>query len=304
MIARAVGCLALLALLVGCTPSPSTASEPEIFDEGTVTANAIEVGGLSRTYLVHEPADAVPGEALPLLIVFHGAGADAVGAERVTGFTADANDDGFLVAYPNGTKANAIDGELAWNAGACCGRAKADNVDDVGFVMAMIAELSAEYPVDASRIFLVGFSNGGMLSYRLACQFADAFAGIAVVGGALNYSPCKPTSPVSVLIVHGTTDATVPYGGGPTNDRTAARFGQWNNTSVEFATDFWTGTDRCESDPVTSTEDPLATDSYLSCAAGSRVEVATIAGGTHSWPRLESIGVDASELVLEFFGLN
>lgn len=304
MIARVVGCLALLALLGGCVPTPSVATTPDIFDDGTMQANTIAVGGLTRTYLVHEPAGAVHGVPLPLLIVFHGAGANAAKAERVTGFTADANDDGFLVAYPNGTAANAIDGELAWNAGACCGVPKADNVDDVAFVMAMIAELGSEYAVDPERIFLVGFSNGGMLSYRLACQYGNAFAGIAVVGGALNYSPCRPPTPVSVLIVHGTTDATVPYGGGPTNDRTAARFGQWSNSSVEFATEFWLETDRCELDAVSITEDPLAIDSYLDCALGSRVQVATIAGGTHTWPRLESSGVDASELILEFFDLN
>ena len=304
MIARVIGCLAGLALLAGCTPTPSPTTVSGVFDDGTVQTNVIQVGGLPRTYLVHEPADALPGELLPLLIVLHGAGGDGDRAERTTGFTADANDDSFLVAYPNGTTANAIDGELAWNAGACCGLAKTNNIDDVGFVMAMLAELEAIYPVDASRVFLVGFSNGGMLSYRLACEHGDVFAGVAVVAGALNYSPCQPPSPVSVLIVHGTTDATVPYGGGPTNARTATRFGQFTSTSVEFATDFWTGTDKCESDPVSTTEDPLALDSYLDCALGSRVEVATIAGGTHAWPRLESAGVDASELILEFFGLN
>jgi polyhydroxybutyrate depolymerase len=304
MIARVVGCLALLALLGGCTPAPQPEAALEIFDEGTVQTNVIDVDGVPRTYLIHEPVDTTPGALVPLLIVLHGAGGDGARAERTTGITADANDDGFLVAYPNGTAANTVEGELSWNAGACCGQAKVANVDDVGFLMAMIAELEASYSVDPSRVFLVGFSNGGMLSYRLACEHADAFAGIAVVAGALNFSPCKPPSPVSVLIVHGTADATVPYRGGPTNDRTAARFGQWTNTSVEFATDFWTGTDKCEADPLSTTEEPLAVDSYLDCTLGSRVEVATIAGGTHSWPRLESAGVDASELILEFFGLN
>lgn len=303
MIAR-VGGLALLAVLAGCTPTPSEATSSEIFNDGSVQTNAIDVGGVSRTYLLHEPAGVAPGVSVPALIVFHGAGADAVKAERVTGFTADANDDGFLVAYPNGTPANAIDGELAWNAGACCGLPRVDDVDDVAFVMAMIAELVAEYSVDPERVFLAGFSNGGMLSYRLACEYGNAFAGIAVVGGALNYTPCEPPTPVSVLIVHGTTDATVPYGGGPTNDNTAARFGQWNNTSVEFATEFWLDNDRCESDAVSTSQDTLALDSYLDCALGSRVQVATIAGGTHTWPRLESSGVDASELILEFFDLN
>ena len=304
MLSRALGCLVLLAVLAGCTPAAPDDAAPDIFTEGTVKANSIEFDGLTRSYLVHEPAEPPPGQLLPLLIVFHGAGGDAVRAETATGFTADANDDNFIVAYPNGTPANDVEGELSWNAGECCGLAKTNNLDDVGFVMAMIAELEAEHPVDPARVYLAGFSNGGMLSYRLACTHGDQFAGIAVVGGALNFSPCEPPGPVNVLIMHGTSDATVPYGGGPTNDRTAARFGQWHNTSVEYATRFWTENDNCELDPVSTSEDPLATDSYLDCTLGSRVEVATIAGGTHTWPRIETSGVDASELILEFLALN
>lgn len=300
MIARAAGCVLLVALLFGCAQSP----EPVVLTDGLVQASTIEVGGVERVYFVHEPAAVAADALLPVLIVFHGAGGDAIRAEHTTGFTADANDDGFLVVYPNGTQATEVAGELSWNAGACCGLAKNNAVDDVAFVRAMVEQLELDYLVDSARIYLTGFSNGGMLSYRLVCEASDLFAGIAVVGGALNYADCSPSNPVSVLIVHGTTDATVPYLGGPTNDRTASRFGQWQNTSVDFARAFWTGNDGCEADPISVTEEKLTTESYLGCALDSRVEVATIDGGTHTWPRTESSGVDASALVLNFFDLS
>ncbi|HEU5288070.1 MAG TPA: prolyl oligopeptidase family serine peptidase, partial [Candidatus Limnocylindria bacterium] len=208
-----------------------------------------------------------------------------------------------VVAYPNGTAANAVAGELAWNAGGCCGLASSGNVDDVGFVLAMIADLQQTYPIDASRIYLAGYSNGGMMSYRLACEHAELFAGIAVVSGALNYSPCEPSRPLSVLIVHGTGDLTVPYDGGETNARTAARFGQWFNTPVEFATAFWTENDDCDAQAQRTGSPPITTDVYPDCADGTRVEVVTIDRGTHTWPRTDSLGVDGAELVLDFFGL-
>jgi len=241
---------------------------------------------------------------MPLLIMFHGAGGDASKAERATGFSDDAIAQDFVVAYPNGTQANSIEGELAWNAGTCCGLARSGEIDDVSFILAMIDELEATYPIDPQRIYLAGFSNGGMMSYRLACEHGDLFAGVAVVSGALNYSPCAPAVPLSVLIVHGRLDVTVPYNGGETNDRTASRFGQWNNSSVALATEFWRVHDKCGEDAVVATDELTTTEAYLGCNNGTTVSVVTIGDGTHTWPRVDTLGVDGSELILEFFALN
>ncbi len=301
MLSRVLAVVAVLALLSGCSPSPA-ADDGRLASEGSERTNVIQVGGVDRSYIVRAPDDVA--EPLPLLIMFHGAGGDAARAERATAFTDLALAGNFVVAYPNGTQANSIEGELAWNAGTCCGLARSGNVDDVSFVLAMITELQAAYPIDATRIYLAGFSNGGMMSYRLACEHGDLFAGIAVVSGALNYSPCAPPVPVSVLVMHGTADLTVPYDGGETNDRTASRFGQWNNTSVEYATSFWTEHDDCDEDAVVTETEFATTDTYPDCTDDAEVEVVTIAEGTHTWPRVDTLGVDGSELVLSFFGLN
>ena len=301
MLVRVLGTIAILALLAGCTPSNSGAQDPD----GAIGIDqyaTIPVGDLTRSYLLRTPdePDAAPR---PLLIMIHGAGGNAARAEEATGFTDAVATNDMLVAYPNGTAANTVEGELAWNAGACCGLARADNVDDVAFIVAMISDIQSKYTVDPERIYLAGYSNGGMLSYRLACERADLFAGIAVVSGALNYTPCEPSRPLSVLIVHGTADATVPYLGGETNPRTAARFGQWKNASVALATEFWRTVDGCDDEPVTTSVDTLTTDVYEGCTGDSTLEVVTIADGMHVWPRLATTDVEGAALILGFFDL-
>ena len=299
---RLLGVIGILAVLVGCAPTGTASDTGQLVTAGTEQTNLIQVGDLSRSYIVRAPADAQ--KPMPLLIMFHGAGGDASRAERATGFSAAAVADDFVVAYPNGTQANAVEGELSWNAGTCCGRARTNQVDDVSFILAMITELQATYSIDPERIYLAGFSNGGMMSYRLACEHADLFAGIAVVSGALNYSPCAPSVPLSVLIIHGRADLTVPYDGGETNQRTAARFGQWTNTSVALATEFWRVRDRCGPDAVVTSDEKTTTASYSGCNAATELDVVTIADGTHTWPRVDTLGVDGSELILAFFALN
>ncbi len=300
MLSRLVVVAAVLVALCGCSPAAPAVDGPEAALASPPT-NTIQVGDLTRSYTVRAPDGAT--QPMPLLIMFHGAGGDGSRAETTTGLTELAEIEGFVVAYPNGTAANSVAGELAWNAGSCCGLPRSGKVDDVAFVLAMIAELQTAYPINANRIYLAGYSNGGMMSYRLACEHGELFAGIAVVSGALNYSPCEPAVAVPVLIVHGTDDLTVPYDGGETNTRTALRFGQFTNASVEYATSFWTENDDCDRDALVTGNPPITTDVYPECADETRVEVVTIDGGTHIWPRVDTLGVDGAQLVLDFFGL-
>ncbi len=112
----------------------------------------------------------------------------------------------FIVVY-----AQAYDG--SWNAGLCCGRAKAGQVDDVGYLDALLTRVRATHPVDPRRIFLVGFSNGGMMAHRYACERAGAVAAIASFAGPLETTSCRPGQPVAVLQVQGLADRTVPAAG-------------------------------------------------------------------------------------------
>lgn len=299
--AAALVALVSLAVLAGCTPEPQ---QPQISPAGEVQLNLIDVGGADRSYILHVPENARPDKPLPVVVMIHGAGGDAERARLASGFDDYSDADQFIVVYPNGTQAADVPGEFSWNAGACCGEPQRTKVDDVAFISAVLDEVAAQHPVDPSRIYLTGFSNGGMLSYRLSCELGDRFAGIAVVGGALNLSVCAAPVPMNVLIVHGISDQTVPYDGGESNERTASRFGQWENVSVADSAGFWRDRNGCERKPRTTIEGPIATDSYVGCVDDRMLEVVSITGGTHSWPRLDTQGYDASASIVSFFGLS
>ena len=128
----------------------------------------------------------------------------------MSGMSTLADQQNFIAVYPNGT------GKLpTWNAGNCCGYARQNNVDDIAFLRALIAKLQKSYSIDARRIYVTGISNGAMMSYRAACEMSDVVAAVAPVEGAQNV-PCKPASPVSLIVFHGTADHLVPYNGGST----------------------------------------------------------------------------------------
>jgi len=304
-IALLVALVAAAAVISGCAPVTSTTASGTAVPASVsaqVVTNTLTVDDRERTYLLRTPERVDETEPLPLLLVIHGAGGNASKAENATAMTDLAGADGFIVAYPNGTQAADVKGEFAWNAGACCARPVRDNVDDVKFIMAAIADIETQQPVDPDRIYVSGFSNGGMLSYRLACENPGFFAGVAVVAGALNVPDCA-ASATSVLMIHGTGDLTVPYTGGKTNERTAARFGQWTNASFSDAVDYWSATDGCGQVPFRSIDGGVTRLTFDGCADDTALEIVTIADGGHRWPLKAEVGFDASDLITEFFDL-
>ena len=301
-----VAAVALSALaLVGCAPSSvDDTSGMDSVDQADL--HQIEFDSLDRSYIAHVPDDAAIGAPLPLpvLVVLHGAGGNALKAEAATDLSDYARQHDFIVVYPNGTQAADIEGQLAWNAGGCCGAPKRTQVDDVGFIEAVLDDLQRSYAVDTSRIYFAGFSNGGMMSYRLSCELGDRIAGIAVVSGAYNVASCESDATTDVLIVHGTGDMTVPYAGGPSNERTAARFGQWTNKSVADAAKAWIARDDCDDSPDSETQGVTTRAVYEDCADDSTLEVISIKNGQHVWPLGSNGGYDASAGIVEYFGLD
>ena len=127
-------------------------------------------------------------------------------AEKTYGWNDEADREHFLVAYPDGLN-------RAWNTGGgCCGQSASQNVDDVGFITAMISQIEQEADVDASRIYATGISNGGIMSYALACQTA-IFAAIGP-DSATQLGDCPHPNQVSVIHIHGTDDTRIRYNGG------------------------------------------------------------------------------------------
>lgn len=244
---------------------------------------SIRVGSLTRTFLLHVPRERPRRFGLPvdfpLVIVLHGSGADAETIRRMSGLDSLADAARFLVAYPNGTS-GALGLKSDWNAGDCCGAAVNRNVDDVGFVHALIGSIAARLPVDRRRLYVAGFSDGARMTYRAGCELGTELAAIAVVAGSLVDGHCTPTHPVPLIAFHGTADDEVPY--------FASAFTMPRRPPpVAWATfppsiQFWASADGCHGATITRAAPHVVVARFGPCAAD--VVLYTIQGGLHAWP--------------------
>ena len=291
-----VACGLLLVCLLGAAAyrrfaaaEPSTGQKP-----GT-----IEVDGRTRTYFVHLPPGYDGHTALPVVLVLHGATESPEGVERLSGMSAEADKKNFIAVYPRGTGRENPASLPTWNSGNCCGYAQLNHVDDVGFFRALLDKLEKDYAVDPKRVFVTGISNGGMMSYRLACEMSDKIAAAAPVEGAQNVA-CRPSNPVSVIIFHGTTDHLVPMNGGSTPFQIGPKR---SDTPVADAVVFWVKEDGCAATPAHEETAELRTDKYAGCNEGTAVELYAVQGGHHIWPGASMSGnsVPATEFIWSFF---
>ncbi|HEY3859016.1 MAG TPA: PHB depolymerase family esterase [Gammaproteobacteria bacterium] len=245
----------------------------------------IEYGGLDRSYVLHLP-EPMPTAPPPVVLVLHGGGGSAESMAKMTGFDAEADKDGFIAVYPNGTDESrplmsliGKPGFLTWNAGNCCGFAKDNNIDDVGFLRAVVAAVLKDNAADPKRVYATGISNGGMMAYRLACEASDMFAAIAPVSAVLESQPCKPTQPISVFHIHGAKDENVPIAGGVGKKAIEKE----DRKPVQDTIDFWVKQDGCGVTVHSQEPDVLMTN-YGACQGGSEVSYFLIQDGGHSWP--------------------
>jgi polyhydroxybutyrate depolymerase len=253
--------------------------------------------GLTRQYKVHVPPSYDPNLPTPLVFCFHGLGQNAVmfcvdGANMV----AQADARGYLLVMPTGFG-------NSWNAGTCCGDASARALDDVALVRAILDEVGTHLNVDLDRVYATGFSNGGYLSLRLACDAADRVAAVAPASAAIgtndrgggtnpnsDFVRCAPSAAVSVLAIHGTQDSLVPYSMFPPSLAELAR------------------TNGCAATQNLATDLPNAGDtqcvSYDACAPGVEVTGCTVTGGGHVWFGDSSCGTGAGPFGCLFVGNN
>lgn len=276
----------------------------------------IKINGFRRTYLVHIPTGYHPEHPLPLLVVIHGAFDTAAGMEKFTGFSELADREDFIVLYPNGM---GILGLLQhWNAGHCCGKAADDNVDDVGFVAAAIEDVCARLKIDRRRIYMVGFSNGGMFTYLFAAERGDLLAAVAPLAASIGGKPSEaapewripePKQPLSVIVFHGLADDDVPYAGGISRHRGGPRT-YW---SVEDSVQFWVTHNRCNTKVVSSylENGSVELKSWAVCKNDTEVVLYLIKNWGHVWPgkyftaKLAEDNplknFDAAEIIWDFF---
>lgn len=294
-----------LATLACRRTSDATPNEPPSLPSGK-TNQTLTHDNRERSYILYVPDSVDWEQPVPLVLVFHGGTGNAQSALVMSGFNEIADQNGFIVAYPNGTGRLSDDKLLTWNGGDCCAYAQEEDIDDVGFVRALVSQLEAKVAIDRQRIFAAGLSNGALLSQRLACEAADIFAAVAPVAGTLNFSPCQPTQPVSIIAFHGTADQHIPYDGGKGPDSLVdVAF-----ASMQESVTFWIVANGCGAQPQTNSFDDIKHEVWAGCNDGTAVELYTIIEGGHAWPGGSSgwPGADkptetisASALIWEFF---
>ena len=193
------------------TTAPENAAFTDVASQTEPTLRTFTVTGKEpRTYYLNVPTNYSKGTPLPLLLAFHSRTTSAKELLRSTSIGDFVNDMGFILATIEGS----VHEYSSWNAGTCCTPAVNFNEDDVQLSSLIIDSISSNYSIDPNRIWAMGHSNGGMMSYHLACDLSEKISGIALVGGALMDDSCNPTKPVSVLHIHGDLDETIPFTGG------------------------------------------------------------------------------------------
>lgn len=228
--------------------------------------------GLDRTYLVHRPASLDRSKPAPLVIMMHGGFGSGAQAERAYNWDDEADWRGFVVAYPDGVG-------RSWNAGGmCCGPALRDNVDDLGFLTALIDTISKSENIDPKRIYMAGMSNGAVMAYRYACEGSYPIAAIGSVSGTSSFACARPRQ-VSVMEIHGLDDRNIPINGG--QGTKGVTKGEW--LPVQQTLDAFKVSDKCAADATTQQNGPVQTTNW-NCASGHNVTLITIDGAGHQWP--------------------
>jgi polyhydroxybutyrate depolymerase len=290
-------------------PSSPAAVAPAVPAIGeTIEGSIVTPDGRTRTYRLYVPSK-LPTGPVPLLVALHGGTGWGAQFQRNSGFDGLAEANGFLAVFPDGTGVGADGTDLrTWNAGYCCGSAARNDVDDVAFIDLLIDTIEADYSVDPTRVFAAGHSNGGMLSYRLACELSDRIVAVGLQAGSLGVDACDPAQPVSLLHIHGTEDANHPIEGGVGPNSISGVSYRSADESVRTVA----AALACSIDPATSVspDNPdLQYSTWSECDGGVEVQLLAVTGATHAWmghvPSNPSADpayadLDASLAVLEF----
>jgi poly(3-hydroxybutyrate) depolymerase len=231
------------------------------------TTVSISLGGVPRGYLVVRPADS-GSASLPVLMELHGCCTTPDAELARSGFL-DVTGPAILV-YPAGQ-------DRYWNAGACCGTTGAD---DVAFLTAVLKQvLAGQAGADPSRVFLAGYSNGGRMAYRMACERPGLFAAVAVFG-AVNAKACADPAPVALLVAAGTADPELTIsatGGRHTDDG-------YLEPTVEQQVEQYRRANGCRAGPTTSVAGTVTSTAWTACGSGDPVQLSLYAGADHAWP--------------------
>ncbi len=266
-----------------------------LFISAQTTTGTIQHDGITRDYILHLPTGYDESKSYPFVYNLHGFTSNAAQQQFYSDMDATADANGFIVCYPNGIGAS-------WNVGWTFG----STADDVGFLVTLVDALAVDYSIDSDRLYSCGMSNGGFMSYKLACDASDRFAAIASVTGAMvpdELESCDPIRQMPVMQIHGTSDPTVAYGG------------SFVSAPIEEVVSFWVEGNGCglQVDTI-QVEDIDLSDGctaqrieYTDCTDDKEVVFYKIDGGEHTWPDASlTIGVtnrdfNANQEIWNFF---
>ncbi|GJG86701.1 esterase [Gemmatimonadetes bacterium T265] len=251
------------------------------------------VGGRARSYRLHHPEAWDPEQPLPLVLAFHGHTATGRTMEYESGLDAAADRARVLVAYPDGVsrvpalaRVPLVGPALAgltrtWNVGACCAPASTDAVDDVAFAAAVVRTLAADGSVDPARVYATGFSIGGTLALKLACDRAGLVAAVASIEGTMPDVACAPPAPTPVWLVRGGEDAELRADLAENRGQGGSyRFAE----SMRVALAFWARRNACAGPVVRHATARVATEAYAGCPGALAAAQLLVHGNAHAWP--------------------
>ena len=269
-----------------------TITEPETTVETGLFSQSMTYDNVNREYLIYIPSSYDPNSATPILFAFHGFGGYSQYFVNTADFRSLADQFNFIAVYPQGLICG---GGTTWNTNPPGGDNKCSQ-DDIGFFAALLNEISGNYNIDASKVFLTGYSNGADFSYSMACYQSSLVTAIAPVSGLMpmnDSSECQPSHATSVMIFNGTIDYSRPYNGIAgymmSVDQTVAYWSQYNNT---------------DSSPQTNIVGDIENYTYLNGDNYTTVDLFKIINGDHYWFNLSYNGNSMEELMWNFFSSN
>jgi polyhydroxybutyrate depolymerase len=237
---------------------------------------------------LHVPASYHAGQPAPLVLGFHGNTGHADGYEAYTGFSTVSEQAGFIIAYAQGAGS-----PPTWDTW--------QGSKDVRYTSDLIDRLETICSIDSARVYATGFSLGGGMVDRLACDLSGRIAAVGAVSGAyINSQPCSPTQPVAVIAMHGTADSEVFYNGMPPAGTTPQTYFSISQPIPQWAQE-WAQRNGCsEKASIFFRQDPVSGQRWDRCATGADVIFYTIRDGPHAWPD-RTAGFIAEQIIWDFF---
>ncbi len=298
-----------LLLIITTYPSPN----PTMNNPGRIAA-VLAVAAVSVSPAMAQSLDAGRGPVpltvpagydstvpAPLIVVLHGYGGSGAGTDRAWGISALADEYGFLTIAPDGEREPQGRNSPYWNASDACCNFNGTDTDDSGYIRRIIDQIKSSYNVDASRVYVIGHSNGGFMSYRMAYEHSDAVAAIASLAGANHLEDRDPPPyPVHVLQIHGTDDTTIAYRGGeigenryPSAMGSVRRWAQYNGCDGAR-----TSREMRDLDASLPGHETGVMKMNTGCRDGGSAELWTVSDGAHSLVYSETWGAQLVEWLL------